>query len=41
MKYYDTDCAAHGVLREGAKTLGVEGILTVYYKPEVVAVTGA
>jgi len=36
MKYYDEGCEAHKVLKQGAKTLGVEGIMTVYYTPEVV-----
>lgn len=37
MKYYDTDCAAHGVLKAGAKDLGVEGIQTTYYTAAVTA----
>ena len=36
MKYYDSECAAHAQLKESAKTLGVEGIMTVYYTPQVV-----
>lgn len=36
MKFYDDGCEAHQVLKKGAKTLGVEGIMTVYYTPEVV-----
>jgi len=37
MKYYDNDCEAHKTLKAGAKSLGVEGVLTVYYPPGVVA----
>jgi hypothetical protein len=37
MKYYDTDCDAHKVLKSNAKDLGVEGIQTVYYTPAVTA----
>ncbi|KAL2069232.1 hypothetical protein VTL71DRAFT_15570 [Oculimacula yallundae] len=37
MKFYDTDCEAHKVLKTGAKELGVEGIMTVYFNPEVEA----
>lgn len=37
MKYYDTDCAAHKTLKEAAKGLGVEGFLTVFYEPQVIA----
>jgi len=36
MKYYDDGCEAHQTLKAGAKTLGVEGVLTVYYPPAVV-----
>jgi len=37
MKYYDDDCEAHKTLKLGAKSLGVEGIMTVYYPPTVLA----
>ncbi|PVH89061.1 hypothetical protein DL98DRAFT_161325 [Cadophora sp. DSE1049] len=37
MKFYDEGCEAHKVLKAGAKTLGVEGIMTVYFNPEVSA----
>ncbi len=37
MKYYDTDCEAHQILKAGVKTLGVEGIMTVYFPPAVVS----
>jgi len=36
MKFYDDGCEAHAELKKGAKTLGVEGVMTVYYTPEVV-----
>ncbi|KAL7795894.1 hypothetical protein V8C37DRAFT_32540 [Trichoderma ceciliae] len=35
MKYYDDECPAHQALKKVAFTLGVEGILTVYFKPQV------
>lgn len=35
LKYYDESCAAHQTLKATAKDLGVEGILTVYFKPQV------
>ena len=35
MKYYDDECEAHKTLKIGAKSLGVEGVMTVYYPPEV------
>jgi hypothetical protein len=37
MKYYDNECEAHKTLKIGAKSLGVEGVMTVYYPPEVLA----
>ncbi|CZT50962.1 related to stress responsive A/B barrel domain protein [Rhynchosporium secalis] len=37
MKFYDESCEAHGVLKAGAKRLGVEGVMTVYFNPEVEA----
>jgi hypothetical protein len=37
MKYYDTDCEAHQTLKAGAKSLGVEGVMTVYFPPAVVS----
>lgn len=37
MKYYDNDCEAHKTLKAGAKSLGVEGIMTVYYPPQIVS----
>lgn len=37
MKFYDEGCEAHQVLKAGAKDLGVEGIMTVYFNPEVSA----
>lgn len=35
MKYYDESCQAHQALKDIAKELGVEGILTVYFKPQL------
>ncbi len=37
MKYYDTDCEAHQTLKAGVKSLGAEGIMTVYFPPAVVS----
>jgi hypothetical protein len=37
MKYYDNECEAHQTLKAGAKSLGVEGVLTIYYPPGVVS----
>jgi hypothetical protein len=37
MKYYDADCEAHKVLKANAKTLGIEGMMMVYYDPVIVA----
>ena len=37
MKYYDDECDAHKTLKANAKTLGVEGIMMIYYDPVVVA----
>lgn len=36
MKYYDVDCEAHATLKSGAKDLGIQGLLTVYYSAAVV-----
>ncbi|KAG6010452.1 hypothetical protein E4U21_006453 [Claviceps maximensis] len=35
MKYYDEKCQAHQALKDIVKGLGVEGVLTVYFKPQV------
>jgi len=35
MRYYEKECTAHQALKVGAKELGVQGLLTVYYPPEV------
>ncbi|TFB00690.1 hypothetical protein CCMA1212_007131 [Trichoderma ghanense] len=35
MKFYDAECPAHQALKKTALTLGVEGVLTVYFKPQV------
>ncbi|KAG6041323.1 hypothetical protein E4U41_004975 [Claviceps citrina] len=35
MKYYDDICQAHQALKATAKAVGVEGVLTVYFKPQV------
>lgn len=34
MKYYDEECPAHGVIKSFVKELTVDGILTVYFKPQ-------
>ncbi|POR33284.1 Uncharacterized protein TPAR_06528, partial [Tolypocladium paradoxum] len=36
LKYYDNACQAHQSLRAVAQTLTIEGIQTVYFKPQVV-----
>lgn len=36
MKYYDNDCPHHQALKDFAKTLTLEGIMTVYFTPQVV-----
>ncbi|OHE96615.1 stress responsive A/B Barrel domain-containing protein [Colletotrichum orchidophilum] len=39
MKYYDDECAAHGVLKTFVKgSLTIGGILSVYFKPEAISV---
>ncbi|KAH6710752.1 hypothetical protein BKA61DRAFT_612343 [Leptodontidium sp. MPI-SDFR-AT-0119] len=40
MKFYDAECEAHQTLKAGVKTLGSEGIMTVYFNPEVSAAAG-
>ena len=35
MRFYDAECPAHQALKKEAMTLGVEGLLTVYFKPQV------
>lgn len=37
MKFYDDECPAHNELKGLVKTLGVDGIMTVYFKPGAVA----
>lgn len=37
MKYYDDHCPHHQSLKDFAKTLALEGIMTVYFKPQVLA----
>jgi hypothetical protein len=37
MKYYDDGCEAHQTLKAGAKSLGVEEVMTVYFPPAVVS----
>jgi hypothetical protein len=37
LKYYDTGCEAHTTLKAGAKELGIEGIMTVYFSAAVTA----
>jgi hypothetical protein len=36
LKYYDDSCAAHQALKATAKDFGVEGIMTVYFKPQLI-----
>jgi len=36
MVYYDESCAAHQVLKQGTKPLGVIEVMTLYYTPAVV-----
>lgn len=36
MKYYDEECPGHQKLKGVAKTLTVEGIMSVYFKPSLV-----
>lgn len=33
MKFYDTECAAHAEFKSTAKTLGMEGMMMVYFTP--------
>uniref|UniRef100_A0A1Y1MKS9 Stress-response A/B barrel domain-containing protein n=1 Tax=Photinus pyralis TaxID=7054 RepID=A0A1Y1MKS9_PHOPY len=35
LKYYDESCAAHKNLKATAKELGVEGVMTVFFKPQL------
>ncbi|KAI5464574.1 hypothetical protein BGZ63DRAFT_421585 [Mariannaea sp. PMI_226] len=39
MKYYDTECKAHDDLKVYLKTLTVDGIMTVYFKPAIIGGT--
>ena len=39
MKYYDEKCEAHQALKGFAKTLGVEGVMTVFFTPSLVGGT--
>ncbi|CEJ93556.1 Putative Stress responsive A/B barrel domain-containing protein [[Torrubiella] hemipterigena] len=36
LKYYDNECKAHQALKATAKTLGMEGVMTVFFKPQIV-----
>ncbi|KAK7426522.1 hypothetical protein QQZ08_006981 [Neonectria magnoliae] len=36
MKFYDDECTAHNDLKTFVKTLGVDGVLTIYFKPAVI-----
>jgi len=40
MRYYDDKCEAHQTFKVKAKNLGVDGVMTVYYGPEVVVGQG-
>jgi hypothetical protein len=35
MMYFVNDCPAHKVLKAGSASLGVAGIMTVYYTPDI------
>lgn len=35
MVYYDNECAAHATLKAAGKSLGVEGMMMIYYTPAV------
>ncbi|OAA75375.1 stress responsive A/B barrel domain protein [Akanthomyces lecanii RCEF 1005] len=35
MKYYDEECPAHKQLKGVAKTLTMEGVLSVFFKPTI------
>jgi len=37
MAYYDNECEAHKTLKIGGKSLGIEGMMMVYYTPHVAA----
>jgi hypothetical protein len=39
MKFYDDACTAHSQFKETAKTLGVEGLIAVYFTPGLVGGT--
>ncbi|KAH7157526.1 hypothetical protein B0J13DRAFT_581656 [Dactylonectria estremocensis] len=39
MKFYDDACTAHNDLKTFVKTLAVDGVLTVFFKPAVVGGT--
>jgi hypothetical protein len=38
MKYYDTECEAHKLLKGQIRELGMEGMMCVYYEAGVVSV---
>lgn len=35
MRFYDEECVAHQILKEGTKPLGVQGVMTVFYEAAV------
>ncbi|KAH6604135.1 Cupin [Trichoderma cornu-damae] len=35
MKYYDEECPAHKALKSVGSGLGVEGVMTIYFKPQI------
>jgi hypothetical protein len=35
--YYDTECEAHKILKAKAKSLDVQGVLMIYFTPDVAA----
>ncbi len=40
MEYYDKECEAHKVFKGKAKEVGHQGIMSVWYMPEVVVGSG-
>lgn len=41
MKYYDDECPAHNEVKLLVNTLTVDGIMTVFFKPQAVAGSSA
>ncbi|KAH7316494.1 hypothetical protein B0I35DRAFT_433225 [Stachybotrys elegans] len=38
MKFYDEECKAHAEIKKVVRSLAVDGIMTVYFKPQKIAV---